>query len=835
MATTPGQRFVRRHNAARGTTANATAADIAYDTAVISEGGYSWSSPEVTVDEAGLYLTIFDIGQVQIASTRAVGTLVPSVNATDQPRFRATHRYLRNSGGALEGASIGMCILDLAVNDDVKVRNPGVLTPTDALGNYATNVIFGGGIQLIRLPANNFTHLERTVDAAEVGTSNINTTRPWLDSSGTWTTITYNSEVNDDASLYPGTGGDVTLAANTKYMVVWGATMYSTDASRHTYVARLQIDGNNVQTGSSYPRNTASQGPPICGMYLHETGVSAETLRLQATHETEGGDAGTPQVSDAYLQIIELPSTAEWIHVDNGATDSLATALAGLTTWDDTPLSSTLRADGDADLSLDGANNAVQNDSGASLSILAIGWHRWDRDSGASGLRKSPWTRWDNGGSSVGYGVAGAYSRGQQATDDTFQAHYCSVAAMDLGNGADLSLQVNDPASATNGDMGIYASTSRYYLGVQALRLNSIAAGGEDHTSDVPLETEGYTLFAPTSETTESHTSTVPALTEVYALFAPTSVTAENHESDVPVEAISYTLLAPESVTTEDRTSVVPVETISYSQLAPTSVVSENHTSDLPDEQLTYSLLAPQSIVAENHESTVPARSVVYSLFAPQSLVAQNQQSDVSAESIDYTLIAPTSIVATNHTSELGVESISYALLAPTSVTTENQLSDVPSLALSYGLFVPTSLVSDLSDAPALSLSYSLHVPTSEVLEGNVSILPAQSLIYNLFAPTSVITEHVRSDLPLQSYGYSTPSPQSLVTEGDTSNVQAESVTYSLLAPTSVVSEAHVSNFPTQTITYTLHPLISDDGGIAAAPLVGGKTHIAAFVTNFIS
>ncbi len=54
MATTPGQKFVRRHDAARGTTANGTAADISYDTAVYAEGGYTWSSPEVTVDEAGL-------------------------------------------------------------------------------------------------------------------------------------------------------------------------------------------------------------------------------------------------------------------------------------------------------------------------------------------------------------------------------------------------------------------------------------------------------------------------------------------------------------------------------------------------------------------------------------------------------------------------------------------------------------------------------------------------------------------------------------------------------------------------------------------------------------
>ncbi len=139
MATDPGQKFIRRHNAARSSTSNTTAADISYDTAVTLEGGYTWSSPEVTVDEAGLYLCLFDIGEVQLSgSTRACGTLVPSVNTTDQTYYKARHRYLRDSGGN-HNVSNGMAILNLSASDDVKVRNPGSLTGTDAVGNYATN------------------------------------------------------------------------------------------------------------------------------------------------------------------------------------------------------------------------------------------------------------------------------------------------------------------------------------------------------------------------------------------------------------------------------------------------------------------------------------------------------------------------------------------------------------------------------------------------------------------------------------------------------------------------------------------------------------------------
>jgi len=470
-----GDRFVRRHNAARPSTANATAGDILYDTAVAADAGYVWASPEVTVDQAGLYLNIFDIGQVFVGSVRAVGTLVPAINGTQQTRFRASHRYLRNSGGALEAASIGMAVLDLAATDAVRVRNPGVLTPTDAINNYATNVGAGGALQLLRLPDIGMTHVERTVDAAEVGTSNINLTRPWVDTSGTWTAITYDSEVRDDSSLYPGSGSDITLAANTKYLVVWGATIFSTDGSRHTDVVRLVVDGDNVQTGSGYQRTTSSQGPPVCGMYLHETGGTSEVVRLEATHETDGADAGTPQVSDAYLQVVELPSSAEWLHVDNGTVDSMTTALAGLTTWYDTPLSSTFRSDGNANLTLDAVNDGVQNDSGGVLPVLAIGWHRWDRNL-ANAARKSPWTRWLNDGAAVNYGVASAYSRGNQGTDDTHQAHYCSAALLDMADGVDVKFQAQDPSNASTQRMGIFGSTNRHFLGVQVLDLGSIAA-----------------------------------------------------------------------------------------------------------------------------------------------------------------------------------------------------------------------------------------------------------------------------------------------------------------------------------------------------------------------
>lgn len=473
MATENGEKFLRTHTTSRGITANTIAADISYDTAVFDEGGFVGTSTTCTVDTAGKYLTIFDLGQCDVSSNRACGILVPTINGIQQTIFRATHRYLRNSGGTM-GASIGHAILDLAVSDIVRVRNPAIIDPTDAVGNYATNAGYGGGFQMVYLGTGKFTFVKRDVDANEVGMSDINLTRPWADSDGTWVQITFNSEVQDDDSLYGGSGGNVTLKAGKKYMIVWGTTCYSTGNLRHTYITRLVIDGQSVQTGSGYQRQASNAGPPMNGMYLHEVTGGDVTIKLEATAESEGGDAGTGIVSDAYLQIMELSTDAEWIHADNGIGASLFTALAGITIWYDTPLTSILRVEGDGILDTSATDDGIVNKSDKPASVLAIGWHRWDRDSGSSGARKMPWTRWDNGGSKQAHGVAGAFSRGSQADDDTWQAHYCSSVVLDIGAGEELKFTVNDPAHGANSNMGIYGVTSRYYQGVQVLNLATL-------------------------------------------------------------------------------------------------------------------------------------------------------------------------------------------------------------------------------------------------------------------------------------------------------------------------------------------------------------------------
>ncbi len=582
MAIAIGQRFVRRHDAARTSTSNTTAADIAYDTAVISEGGYgTWGVGETDttrVDTAGKYLWIGDLGRCNLNSQRAVGTIVPVVDGVIQdPVGMGTHRFLRNSGGAQMGASIGFGILDLAADADVGVRNPGAIGSVDAVGNYATDSSFGGACQLMRLPDGDFLHLERTADQA-ITQSNINTTRPWVNSSGTWTKLTWPTETSDGGAWHAGGSGDVILPANSKFLIVWTTSCYSTHSvDRMALVTRLSIGGVIVQSGSGYQRDGNSQGPPANGMYLHETGGSTETLFLEATQESEQNTTETPQFADGALQIIELPSGAEWIHVDNGTTDSLTTALETPGTWITTPLSSAFRADGGSNLSLDGANNAVQNDSGGSLGVLAIGWHRWDRDVTGDNSRKTPWTRWNNGGTVLGYGIGSAYSRGDQGTTDCWQGHHCAAALLDMADAADLTIDVDGPSITTNSDMGVYASTNRHFLGVQVLDVSTLVGGANASVTPSVLVASTTAPAVAIQAGVVVSSTVLAATTTAPAVAASGSVAPSPSTLTAPVTTPAPTIQAGAQVTSTVLGGVVtaPAVTIQAgSQVSPAVLVA---------------------------------------------------------------------------------------------------------------------------------------------------------------------------------------------------------------------------------------------------------------------
>lgn len=482
MVTAIGDRFVRRQASARTTISWVTTADLAVDTAVIEDGtGYgTWSSNEIDVDTAGKYLCIAGLGRTGGTTTRGRGFTGIVVNGTLQGRVGlAGNHYERNTGTAQDANGHGFGILDLSASDTVGMSVDSTTVTTDS-GEFTTAANDGGGFQLLRLPDGDFCHLERT-SGLTIGNSNIDSTRPWLDSSGTWTKVTWPTETADDGNWHAASSGDVTLPANGKFLVVWNVLALTTENTRSALVARLNINSVNRQYSSCYLRGSVSADEGMAsGIYLHETGGSTETLYVEATQECNDATIGDATVTGA-LQIIELNSGAEWIHIDNGTTDTGTSDLASTSTWYTAAMSSTFRSDGNSDLSLDGANNAVQNDSGASMPVLAIGWENWDRDSNTNSTRKIPTARF-NDGSAINYGWNGQYSRGN-GTDNVWHASFCIASLHDLANGADLSMEHQCRSTAANADMGIYASTAsnRHFLGIQVLNLSTIvpAAGGK--------------------------------------------------------------------------------------------------------------------------------------------------------------------------------------------------------------------------------------------------------------------------------------------------------------------------------------------------------------------
>jgi hypothetical protein len=476
MVTTVGQRFVRRQSAARANVSFTTAADLGYDTAVLSEGGYgTWGSDEVTVDTAGKYLCVHGLGRPRSSGTaRSQGYSAIVVNGTlNGIHGLSGSYYQRNTGSALEGGGIGTAILDLASSDAVGSRIAGT-TYGSAVGDFDTNANDGSGIQLVKLPdGGDFMELERSTNQS-ISNSDIDATRPWADSSGTWTKITWPTENSDTGAWHAASSGDVTLPANKKFLICWALLGSTAENTRSALVARLNINSANRQYASQYLKGTANTDGIANGMMLWETGGSSETLYIEATQECNDTAIGTCNITDGSLQVIELNDGAEWIHVDNGTTNTGTTDLAGTSTWYTMVLSSTFRSHGLSDLSLDNANDAVQNDSGASMPCLAITWQNWDRDANTNTTRKIPNVRF-NDGAAITYGWGGGYNRGNN-TDNVWHSAFTAAALIDLANAADLTVEHQDTSTGSNADMGIYCSgaSNRHMLGFQVLDISTL-------------------------------------------------------------------------------------------------------------------------------------------------------------------------------------------------------------------------------------------------------------------------------------------------------------------------------------------------------------------------
>ena len=806
MAMIPGAKFVRRQDGARTSVSNTTVARYSYDTAVADEGsGFgTWTSDAVSVDTAGRYLIIHGTGEVADGATRSVGTSSVLVDGTTSLGLNGltTHRYLRGSGGADEGVSLGVAIVDASAGETYGSRIDGT-TFSDAVGDFDVKAnISGGAFQVVYLGTGDLCQVSRST-AQSVALSNIPAVRPWLESSGSWTAVSWPTEDSDPAGWHSAASSDIVIPANTKVAIAWTLRVESSDASRQSGIARLVIDGVSRQYSSAYHRNTASQGAVANGLLFWETGASSETLYIEATQEAEGTDNGTLTVTGS-LSVCELPSSTEWVHVDNGLTDSNTSSLAGTSTWYESPLSSTFRSDGNSRLSLIGASDAVRNSTAGSLSVLAVGSLKWDRDT-TTNSRKVPASTVAIDGSPVMAGIGGAFSRGQQSNDDTFNANLWCGAAVDLAAGSDLTLVTRDRANSSNNGMGLFASTgsNRHFLGFQVLDLQTLDAAA---THNLSAPTLSSSVSVPAA--TVSRTITLSPAVLGISVSVPAPSVSRSITLSPAVLGISVSVPAATVSTLSTHTLSAP--TLSSSVSVPAATVSRTIT--LSPAVLGVSITVPAPSVSRSITLSPAVLGVSVSVPAP----SVSRSITLSPAVLGVSVSVPAPSVSRSITLSPAVLGVSVSVPAA-SVSRSITLSPA---VLGVSVSVPAPSVSrSITLSPAV-LEVSVSVPAPTVSTLSTHTLSAPTLSSSVSVPAATVSRSITLSPAVLGISVSVPAPS--VSRSITLSPAVLGVSVSVPAATvSIAAATHTLSAPTLSSSVSV-PAATVSRSITLSPAVLG-------------
>lgn len=523
MATAIGEKFARRHSAAETNVSNSSATDQAYDTSVFAEGGYSWLTPEVDVDETGLFLAIHSGITRDSGTQRSTGYNELFVDNVSQGlEGRTDAHYTRLSGGANEGNWLGAALLDLTSGQSLKTRRS--LSSIEAgVGDYDRGLDDPVGLQLVRMPDGNVTHLTITTADIDPIARDDTLTRPNLDATDTWTEVDWQNEIVDpDGRWGSGAPADILLADGDKVMAVATFQTEDTDSGRHTIRVRALLDGVPIRHGSNYHRNATTNFEWQTFLFCVEAS-GAQTLTFEAIMEDTSND-NSGEVDEAVIKILTLPAGAEWFDINYDA--DWDTPLVSTSATYTAPHNNVKRAM--TGWSID--TNGAQNDTGATVSGLVMANHNWDRDSGASGSRKQPSAMVRVNSVLQAHAIAGEFSRGNQGSDDCFNAAYTLACLVDVPDTQIVDVQCFDEATAANSDIGIYASNNSDWLSLQVLDLGSLAASG-DETATPSVVTAVGSVGTAVPSVDVTHAATVVTAAGVVPAAVGGSVTT--HSSTV--------------------------------------------------------------------------------------------------------------------------------------------------------------------------------------------------------------------------------------------------------------------------------------------------------------
>ena len=465
-----GDYWVRRQSAARSGFSNTASATLTWDQAELDVGGWSYSSGELTLPETAPYLLIYDIGLAEQASTIGHGTLSPRVNGTTLGRYSGTTRY---TAANVDGASFAAFMAMFDADAEVSVRVGSVVPES---GTFDSPVDMGGGFQALQLPNINRLRVSYTLGAASVVRTGSVGSRPIVESDLTWTTCVFDDYADDTDNFYdPDAGtGDITLKSRRRYLIHAGGRMRSAFTDRQNDLMRLTIDGATKQVVTGYYFDTDFNDPEMQCLYLHKTGETDEVLNLDFAIEQDA-DTTDAVMHRAYVEVIELPESAEWIHADNGSVDwHSGTLLSSLTAWYDMPLGAVQKQH--AKGALVSTAEGVKNVSGETMPVLVIGWQFWDRDATSSSVYKDIVSQFEvDDSSALGYGMAGSLQRGNPGSDAAYLSGFVGAAIVELADGSYIKQRVRaQHQSSGNQDAGVFVSENRNFLGMQVLDLRTL-------------------------------------------------------------------------------------------------------------------------------------------------------------------------------------------------------------------------------------------------------------------------------------------------------------------------------------------------------------------------
>lgn len=418
-------------------------------TPTLEQGDFSgqWTSPDLTIPNTAPILAGYSDFLRSSGTARSGSVLQFRVGTTNQGMIGGSSwGYNRLSGGADESARHGVFLDDLTANDDLQMREATVLNGSDRIGDYDRSAGDPRGFWAVELPDND--HLFASLSVAEeTGAGRYgNAPRP-IDlgtpsalSEGSFAAIDSFNTDSSQGTTITRSGGDFTVAANSKVLCVANFQVDNSATDRNSGLIRMDKDGSPYAWISVYIRNTSSDIMTGSINIPVVTGGSSEIIDFSFVEQVE---ETVPEVNleDANVRFFDLTEADMCIL---GKTDADVTSIAGTAQQISYPAADEILVDS-ASFAHPGANlTRIENNAGSTITVLAGFTVMCDSTSAASTTRKTPGSRLRRSGTQLDYMCASEFARGNQGGDDQFTAGYSFCAPVELTSAQHIEHDIFD-------------------------------------------------------------------------------------------------------------------------------------------------------------------------------------------------------------------------------------------------------------------------------------------------------------------------------------------------------------------------------------------------------